>query len=226
MFLQLLRLLLAQATFDVGAHTLERLEIAALPRFDFQDVIVIRQAHDLADLAGLEFEGHIIAVGFDLYCQLLKQAVAQLKGDKLRPRLEVEVRLDFLAANEGEFLAAGPGKLVPAFIPTSYISDAALRIQAYRALAEITTQEQLHRLRRDWRDRFGPQPPAVDNLVLLCEVKLSAARARVSRVEVRDSKLMLSRRGDFILVGGKFPRLTSSSIDLQLSEIWHLIKQL
>ncbi len=177
-------------------------------------------------ILGTAQSGHIIAVGFDLYCQLLKQAVAQLKGDKLRPRLEVEVRLDFLAANEGEFLAAGPGKLVPAFIPTSYISDAALRIQAYRALAEITTQEQLHRLRRDWRDRFGPQPPAVDNLVLLCEVKLSAARARVSRVEVRDSKLMLSRRGDFILVGGKFPRLTSSSIDLQLSEIWHLIKQL
>ena len=177
-------------------------------------------------ILGTAQSGHIIAVGFDLYCQLLKQAVAQLKGDKLRPRLEVEVRLDFIATNEGEFLTAGPEKLVPAFIPAGYISDAALRIQAYRALAEITTQEQLHRLRRDWRDRFGSQPPAVDNLLLLSEIKLSAARARVSRVEVRDSKLMLSRHGDFILVGGKFPRLTSSSIDLQLSEIWHLIKQL
>jgi transcription-repair coupling factor (superfamily II helicase) len=167
-----------------------------------------------------------VNVGFDLYCQLLKQAVAQLKGDKIRPRLEVEVRLDFLATNEGEFVGAARGRLVPAFIPTAYLSDAALRIQAYRALAEVTTQEQLHRLRRDWRDRFGPRPPAVDNLLLLSEIKLSAARARVSRVEVRDSKLMLSRRGDFILVGGKFPRLTSSSIDSRLSEIWQLIKQL
>ncbi len=177
-------------------------------------------------ILGTAQSGHIINVGFDLYCQLLKQAVAQLKGDKIRPRLEVEVRLDFLATNEGEFLAAGRGKLVPSFIPTAYISDAALRIQAYRALAEITTQEQLHRLRRDWRDRFGPTSPAVDNLLLLSEIKLSAARARVNRVEVRDSKLMLSRRGDFILVGGKFPRLTSSSIDSRLSEIWQLIKQL
>ncbi len=177
-------------------------------------------------ILGTAQSGHIVNVGFDLYCQLLKQAVAQLKGDKLRPRLEVEVRLDFLATNEGEFLAAGRGQLVPAFIPTAYISDAALRIQAYRALAEITTQEQLQRVRRDWRDRFGPPPPAVDNLLLLSEIKLSAARARVSRIEVRDSKLMLSRRGDYILVGGKFPRLTSSSIDLQLSEIWQLIKQL
>ena len=101
----------------------------------------------------------------------------------------MEVRLDFVATNEGEFLAAGPEKLVPAFIPTAYISDSALRIQAYRQLAEITTPEQLHRLRRDWRDRFGKWPPAVDNLLLLSEIKLSAARARVSRVEVREEQI-------------------------------------
>ena len=130
-------------------------------------------------ILGTAQSGHIVAVGFDLYCQLLKQAVAQLKGEKLRPRLEVEVRLDFVATKEGEFLAAGPEKLVPAFIPASYISDTALRIQAYRNLAEITTAEQLQRLRRDWRDRFGKWPGAVDNLLLLSEIKLSAARARV-----------------------------------------------
>ncbi len=177
-------------------------------------------------ILGTAQSGHIVAVGFDLYCQLLKQAVAQLKGEKLRPRLEVEVRLDFVATNEGEYLAAGPGKLRPAFIPTSYISDAALRIQAYRHLAEITTAEHLQRLRRDWRDRFGKWPPAVDNLLLLSEIKLSAARARVSRVEVRESKLMLSRRGDFILVGGKFPRLTSDRIEINLPEVLQWLRQL
>ncbi len=177
-------------------------------------------------ILGTAQSGHIVAVGFDLYCQLLKQAVAQLKGEKLRPRLEVETRLDFLATNEGEYLAAGPEKLVPAFIPTAYISDAALRIQAYRHLAEVTTTEQLQRLRRDWRDRFGKWPVAVDNLLLLSEIKLSAARARVSRVEVREGKLMLTRRGDFILVGGKFPRLTSVRIDLNLPEVLQWLKQL
>ena len=177
-------------------------------------------------ILGTAQSGHIVAVGFDLYCQLLKQAVAQLKGEKLRPRLEVEVRLDFVATKEGEYLASGPEKLVPAFIPTAYISDAALRIQAYRNLAEITTPEQLQRLRRDWRDRFGKWPEPVDNLFLLSEIRLSAARARVSRVEVREGKLMLSRRGDFILVGGKFPRLTSGKIDLNLPEVWQWLKQL
>jgi transcription-repair coupling factor (superfamily II helicase) len=177
-------------------------------------------------ILGTAQSGHIVAVGFDLYCQLLKQAVAQLKGEKLRPRIEVEVRLDFVASNEGEYLAAGPAKRLPAFIPTSYVSDAALRIQAYRHLAEITTAEQLQRLRRDWRDRFGKWPPAVDNLLLLSEIRLSAARARVTRVEVRESKLMLSRRGDFILVGGKFPRLTSDRIDLNLPEVLQWLRQL
>ena len=177
-------------------------------------------------ILGTAQSGHIVAVGFDLYCQLLKQAVAQLKGEKLRPRLEVEVRLDFVATNEGEFLAVGPGKLVPAFLPTAYLSDTALRIKAYRNLAEITTTEQLQRLRHDWRDRFGKWPPAVDNLLLLAEIKLSAARARVSRIEVREGKLMLTRRGDFILVGGKFPRLTSGKIDLNLPEVWQWLKQL
>jgi transcription-repair coupling factor (superfamily II helicase) len=177
-------------------------------------------------ILGTAQSGHIMAVGFDLYCQLLRQAVAQLKGEKLRPRLEVEVRLDFVAGNEGEYLAAGPDKLVPAFIPASYITDAALRIQAYRNSAEITTQEQLQRLRREWRDRYGKWPDAVDNLFLLNEIKLSAARARVSRVEAREGKLMLTRRGDFILVGGKFPRLTLDKIDLNLPEVLQWLKQL
>ena len=177
-------------------------------------------------ILGTAQSGHIMAVGFDLYCQLLRQAVAQLKGEKLRPRLEVEVRLDFVAGNEGEYLAAGPDKLVPAFIPASYITDPALRIQAYRNFAEITTQEQLQRLRREWRDRFGKWPDAVDNLFLLNEIKLSAARARVSRVEAREGKLMLTRRGDFILVGGKFPRLTLDKIDLNLPEVLQWLKQL
>ncbi|MFZ1220538.1 MAG: transcription-repair coupling factor [Chthoniobacterales bacterium] len=177
-------------------------------------------------ILGTAQSGHIMAVGFDLYCQLLKQAVAQLKGDKVRARVEVEIRLDFLATNEAEFVQLGPEARVPAFIPTSYVADPTLRIQAYRHLAEITTREQLDRLRKDWRDRFGKFPEAVDNLMVLTEIRLSAARASVTRLEVREGKLMLTRRGDFILVGGKFPRISTNRIDRQLAEVLELIKKL
>ena len=177
-------------------------------------------------ILGTAQSGHIMAVGFDLYCQLLKQAVAQRKGEKLRLRLEVDLRLDFVATNEAEFVHLGPKICVSAFIPTSFIGEATLRIQAYRRIAEITTRDQAERLKRDWRDRFGQFPPAVDNLFLLTEIKLAAAEAGISRVEVREGKLMLTRRGDFILVGGKFPRLVAGRIEQRLREIQELIKKL
>jgi transcription-repair coupling factor (superfamily II helicase) len=177
-------------------------------------------------ILGTAQSGHILAVGFDLYCQLLKQAVAQLKGEKSKARLEVEVRLDFVATNEPEFVHLGPEARVPAFIPTTYVTDSALRIQAYRHLAEITTREQWDRLRKAWRDRFGKFPPAVDNLLVLTEIKLAAAKAGVTRVEVREGKLMLTRRGDFILVGGKFPRISTDRIDRQLVGVLDLIKKI
>jgi transcription-repair coupling factor (superfamily II helicase) len=177
-------------------------------------------------ILGTTQSSHIMAVGFDLYCQLLKQAVAQLKGEKSRDRLEVEVRLDFVATNEPEFAQLGPAARVPAFIPTSYVTDPTLRIQAYRHLAEITTREQWDRLRKDWRDRFGQFPPAVDNLLVLTEIKLAAAKAGVTRVEVREGKLMLTRRGDFILVGGKFPRISTDSIDRQLVDVLELLRKI
>src|SRR5574339_116342 len=53
------------------------------------------------NLLGAEQSGHITAVGFDLYCQLLKQSVSALKGEKVRPRIEVQVRLDFLSLSPG-----------------------------------------------------------------------------------------------------------------------------
>jgi transcription-repair coupling factor (superfamily II helicase) len=191
-------------------------------------------------ILGTAQSGHITAIGFDLYCQLLKQAVAQLKGEKAPLRLEIEVRLDFLAGNEGELtipvardfdgarksLGAAYRARVPAFIPISYISDTSLRIHAYRNLTEITTHQQLEQLRRDWRDRFGQFPSAVENLLLLSEIKLEAAKKTIIRVEVRERKVMMTRRGDFVLVGGKFPRLVADNIEEYLPEILNLVKKL
>jgi transcription-repair coupling factor (superfamily II helicase) len=165
--------------------------------------------------------------------------VAQLKGDKAQLRLDVDLRLDFVVTNEVEFVSppaprssglqsaeALTTERIPAFLPVTYVSNSALRIRAYRDIAEITSHEQLDRLRSGWRDRFGPFPPAVDNLFGLIEIKLAAARSGVTRVEVRDRKLMLTRHGDFILVAGKFPRLVATKIEQHLEEIVELVKKL
>jgi transcription-repair coupling factor (superfamily II helicase) len=174
-------------------------------------------------ILGTAQSGHIIAIGFDLYCQLLKQAVAQLKGRKFQPRLDVDLRIDFVATNEAEFAQLGPQQRIPAFVPASYISDTGLRIKAYREVAEISTREQFDRVRKEWRDRFGKFPEPVENLFLLGEIKLASAKTGISRLEVRERKLMLTRRGEFILVDGKFPRLVATSP--HLSEILELTKK-
>ena len=160
-------------------------------------------------ILGTAQSGHIVAIGFDLYCQLLKQAVAQLKGRKFQPRLDVDLRIDFVASNEAEFAGLVSSQNIPAFVPASYINDTPSRIRAYREVAEISTPEQLDRVRKEWRDRFGKFPPAVDNLFLLAELRLAAAKAGITRLEVRERKLMLTRHGEFALVAGKFPRLVA-----------------
>ncbi|PYJ39107.1 MAG: transcription-repair coupling factor [Verrucomicrobia bacterium] len=230
-------LLLPREMMTIGAA---RKRISAIKQYSslgagFRVAMRDLEIRGAGSLLGTAQSGHIVAVGFDLYCQLLKQAVAQLKGDKPRFRLDVDLQLDFVVTNEAEFVAppkpavgeavSVPCK-IPAFIPVTYVSDSALRIRAYRDIAEITSHQQLDRLRRDWRDRFGPFPPAVDNLFALIEIKLAAAKSGVTRVEVRDRKLMLMRHGDFILVAGKFPRLVAAKIEQQLGEILELIKKL
>ena len=239
-------LLLPREMMTVGAA---RKRISAIKQYSslgagFRIAMRDLEIRGAGSILGTAQSGHIIAVGFDLYCQLLKQAVAQLKGQKPRFRLDVDVRLDFVVTNEAEFIAPptkpngfpapnalGVGKAplperIPAFIPVVYVSDPAMRIRSYREIAEITSREQLERLLRDWRDRFGAFPPAVDNLFALVEIKLAAAESGVSRVEVRERKVMLTRHGDFILVAGKFPRLVGSKIDQHLPEVVELMKKL
>ena len=238
-------LLLPREMMTIGAA---RKRISAIKQYSslgagFRIAMRDLEIRGAGSILGTAQSGHIVAVGFDLYCQLLKQAVAQLKREKPRLRLEVDLQLDFVVTNEAEFVvprndgfhalglnvtAGKPSLLerIPAFIPVTYVSDSALRIRAYRNIAEITSHEQLDQLRREWRDRFGAFPPAVDNLFALMKIKLAAAEAGVSRVEVRERKLMLTRHADFILVAGKFPRLVATKIDQHLVEILELIKKL
>ena len=236
-------LMLPREMMTVGAA---RKRISAIKQYSslgagFRIAMRDLEIRGAGSILGTAQSGHIIAIGFDLYCQLLKQAVTQLKGKKPRFRLDVDLKLDFVATNEAEFVqqpgnverqsAAAFGKTpfverIPAFIPITYVSDPSLRIRAYRDVAEVTTHEQLRRLGRDWRDRFGPFPAAVDNLFGLIEIKLAAAKSGINRVEARERKLMLTRRGDFILVAGKFPRLVGAKIEQHLGEILELIEKL
>jgi transcription-repair coupling factor (superfamily II helicase) len=175
-------------------------------------------------LLGLQQSGHIANIGFDLYCQLLRQSVAQLGGHATGGRVETVLHTDFLAFSESEH--AGRPKSTPAYLPASWITEPSQRVLAYKQLAECVTRKELKALVTNWRDRFGPLPPAARVLADATALRIEGARARAQSIEIRDRKLMVRRGGDFILVDGKFPRLNGKDGPACLAEALDLVEKL
>ncbi len=177
------------------------------------------------NLLGTEQSGHIAAVGFDLYCQMLKTTTARMQGRRAAPPVEVSLHTDFLCLSEAQFAdAGGDPRLAPAYLPVIFIEDARMRIGAYRALGEVMMRKELDQVERDWRDQFGVFPPAVVNLLLCAAIRLAAAYAGISAVEIKAGKLMLTRNHHHVLIGGKFPRLTATDQTLILRECLQMLR--
>ncbi|MCK4857587.1 MAG: transcription-repair coupling factor [candidate division Zixibacteria bacterium] len=126
------------------------------------------------NLLGPQQHGFIEEVGFDLYCRLLEEAVAELKGEPVTRIPEVKVEFDD-----------------DIYIPDVYIEDSTQRVEIYRKVADVTKIEQLDSIRSELIDRFGKFDTAVENLLDLAAVKLSAATRKIARVNLRGRKLTL-----------------------------------
>ncbi len=189
------------------------------------------------NLLGKEQSGHITAVGFALYCQLLEHSVKSLKGEPAKTAPTLSVRLDFLAVGSAEeesdarpktaklAPSAGPnaGRPPQAGFPARYIPEAPHRVAMYRRLAQCTSKAALEALRGELRDRFGPLPGGVELLLDVAALKLLAADRQIARLETREDKLILERRGDYVMVGGRFPRLSKRDPKARLNEIRKLL---
>ena len=203
------------------------------------------------NLLGPEQSGHITAVGFELYCRLLKHSIAALKGEPLKPHVSVSVHFDFLdlspvgeevpgpdapalpvprrlspLSDHGPPLPNRPSRSAPhgpsvafACLPLRYIPEPRHRIEMYRKLAQVTAQAGLEAVRSELRDRFGALPPAVELLLQVAALKILAAERGLQSMETRDDRLMLTRNGQFIQAGGRFPRLTKRTAGARLNEI-------
>jgi transcription-repair coupling factor (superfamily II helicase) len=169
------------------------------------------------NLLGTAQSGHITAVGFDLYCQLLKTAVGRLKGEKPGRLVETKLQLDFIAWQESE--ADERGGKAGAFLPKKYLPESRWRMDGYRRIAEANTDEDLDKLRSEWRDRHGAWPKEVERLLLTAQIKILAAAQRIRVVETQEDKLMFQQGADYIMVNGKFPRLTTRDAISKLREI-------
>ncbi len=119
------------------------------------------------NLLGNSQTGHIAAVGYDLYCQMVTDAVAELKGE---PIAEVE-----------EIVIEVPAD---AHIPDDYMIKETNRLEAYRRLASIRTQQELDDVRAEWIDRFGPVPPPAEALLSVGRLRVECVRTGVREIAV------------------------------------------
>jgi transcription-repair coupling factor (superfamily II helicase) len=174
------------------------------------------------NILGTEQSGHILAIGFEFYCRLLKAAVAKLQGEKAPGRPDLKVNLDFIAIDP----ASGRDGQLPAWIPADYIAEPKERIAAHRALAETETLPALEQLKNAWRDRYGRLPTPARHLLKVAAVRLRAAAAGIDLVETEENVLRLRRGGDFIMIGHRHPRLDSDDPALKLRQILALLQQL
>ncbi len=166
------------------------------------------------NLLGSEQSGHIQAVGFDLYCQLLRRTVAQLQGKAPPAVVEVRLQLDFL-----ELSPARADADRGAVLPESYIEDETQRLDAYRRLAAASAEREVRALAAEWRDRYGPLPAMAGRLLLAARIRIRAQARGVDSVATDGDKLILSKRGELIQPHGRFPRLRAADATGRLEEI-------
>jgi transcription-repair coupling factor (superfamily II helicase) len=118
-------------------------------------------------LLGESQSGHIAAVGYDLYVEMVSQAVAELKGEA--PREPAEIKIDLPTA---------------AHLPPDYVPREDLRIEAYRRLAAVTSEGEVGDIRAEWLDRYGPLPPPAEALLDVARVRAECARLGITEVTV------------------------------------------
>ena len=119
------------------------------------------------NLLGTGQSGHIAAVGYDLYCQMVTEAVAELRGEK--PAEPLKITIDV------------PGD---AHLPDDYVIDQTSRLEAYRRLASVETQEMLDDVRAEWLDRFGPIPAPAEMLLRVGQLRVECVRSGVKEIIV------------------------------------------
>ena len=141
------------------------------------------------NLLGAAQSGHIAAVGFDLYCQMVTEAVGELKGEPVAPPVEITIDLP-----------------VDANLPRDYVTRDDVRMEAYRRLAAVTDAGDVDDIRDEWQDRYGPPPPPAAALLDVARLRAVAVRlglrsitvqrgiARIVGLSLRESQKVRLRR--------------------------------
>jgi len=170
-----------QRLSDVARRRLEAIleasELGAGFRIAMQD-LEIRGA---GEILGARQHGHIAAIGFELYCRLLAQAVREVKearpkAEAVTPEVEVSPVIELP---------------LQAYLPDDYVPDETLRLKLYQRLAGLGSEEELEDLRQELEDRFGVLPPPTEELLYVLRIRLLSTGGGVQAIGREDNNLVL-----------------------------------
>ena len=131
------------------------------------------------NLLGSQQSGHIAAVGFGLYCQLLKRTIAMLKGEKVKEVIDVKLNLDFATPR----------------LPFEYIEEDVQRLSLMRRFAEAQDVRVVKALAAEMKDRFGPLPAEAQEFVRISELRVLCAAASIDHVDLKGTRAVFYKTG-------------------------------
>jgi transcription-repair coupling factor (superfamily II helicase) len=181
-----------------------RQRLAALKEFSdlgagFRIAALDLELRGAGNLLGREQHGYIESVGFDMYCQMMERAVAQKKGETV-------------AAERRSTLNLGQ----EVRIPPDYIENENLRLRIYKRIAGVMSEADRDEVRRDLEDRFGPPPPAVNNLLDYALLKALAEKLLVASIDRRGDQIAVRFYDDTPLGPASLVELIRKRRDLRL----------
>jgi transcription-repair coupling factor (superfamily II helicase) len=188
-----------------GALTpIARQRLAALKEFSdlgagFRIAALDLELRGAGNLLGREQHGHIEAVGFDMYCQMMERAVAERKGEAVTPERRATLNL-------GQDIR----------IPPEYIENENLRLRIYKRIASVTSDAEREEVGRELEDRFGPLPPAVNNLLDYAVIKATAERLLVATADRRGDQIAIKFHENTPLGPERLVKLIGKRRDLRL----------
>ena len=160
------------------------------------------------NLLGSQQSGHIAAVGFGLYCQLLKRTIAMMKGEKVKEVIDVKLNLDF----------ANPR------LPYEYIEEDVQRLSLMKRFAEAQDIRIVKALAAEMKDRFGPLPDEAKEYVRISELRVLCASVSIDHIDVKGTRAVLYRTGSREVF--KVIDLKGRTADRKLSELIRAIGEL
>ena len=156
------------------------------------------------NLLGAQQHGFITAVGFDLYCRLLEEAVRELKGERVEPEVEPDVKIS-----------------VTAYIPDDYIPDTDMKMEFYQRLADARRIVDLLAVKEELVDRFGRPPFQVSSLLNIMEIKIMARQVGLDAVQLERSRFRMIFPEDLQVTPADIQRLverSSSELEFNITD--------